>query len=161
MNVPHVIFLSLSRGLFATVDSTVSEDIWGVKWSAYEKRPGRIYAFRSVNGTHEKLHHAVLGTRQEDTEIDHINGDTLDTRRQNLRCCKHSQNGRNLAKWSSPTSSKYKGVSRRPDGSWRAYIVFEGKQKHLGLFENETDAALAYNTAAKKMFGEFYRFNIL
>lgn len=158
-HVPHVIFLPLSRGLFATIDSSSPESIWGVKWTAYEKRPGRIYAFRSHNGKHLKLHQVVLDISGDGMEADHINGDTLDTRKQNLRACRHCQNGRNLSKWNSPTSSKFKGVSQRPNGGWRAYIVFEGKQKHLGIFSVEAEAAKAYDAAAKEAFGEYAKTN--
>lgn len=160
----HVIYLPLTQGLYAKVDADAPEEIWGVNWTAH-KKGNKIYAFRTFktsgakNKTHLVLHHAVLGVPAGRGEVDHENGDTMDNRRDNLRFCKHSQNGKNLKKWKTPTSSSYKGVSLRSDGSWRAYITLDARQKHLGTFDCEVSAARAYNIAAKELFGEFARLN--
>lgn len=153
----HRIFLPLRPGLFASVDADSPEEIWGAKWSANEKTPGRVYAYRTLRQQHVMLHKSIVET--SDPEVDHIDGDTLNNLRYNLRPCRHAQNGRNLRKWSSPTSSQYKGVSLRPSGDWRAYISTGGKQKHLGVFETEMAAARAYDAAAKHLFGAFARLN--
>lgn len=158
----NVIYLPLGGGNFAKVDSDAPVEILGRKWSANKKTPGRLYAYRSstkyrTNGqTHTYLHHVVLGVSGE---VDHINGDTLDNRRANLRKCLHSENGRNLRKWSSPTSSRYKGVCLRPHGRWQGYICFKSKQVYLGLFDSEENAARAYDVKARELFGEFARLN--
>lgn len=88
--------------------------------------------------------------------VDHINGDPLDNRRENLRVCTPKKNAWNMAAQarSATLHSKFKGVSRT-GGKWRAYIWIEGKQRHLGVFSEEHDAARAYDGAARAAFGEF------
>jgi outer membrane protein assembly factor BamD (BamD/ComL family) len=53
------------------------------------------------------------------------------------------------------SSSKYKGVAwHKRHKKWNAQIQINGKQKHLGYFTSEEEAALAYNKEAIKLFGE-------
>ena len=85
--------------------------------------------------------------------IDHINGNTLDNRKCNLRWATNSQNMMNRQTvWG---VSKYLGVAKARGGKWKAAIKGNGKYVYLGIFEKEIDAAKAYNHAAKKYFGEF------
>lgn len=107
----------------------------------------------SANGQTRLLHRLIIET---DRVIDHINGDGLDNRRANLRPCLRRENVLNSAKTGLPTTSRYKGVcwlSRTR--KWQAYIKVNRKQRSLGYFDNEVDAALAYNAAARIEFGEF------
>lgn len=90
--------------------------------------------------------------------IDHINGNGLDNRRANLRVCSHQQNMWN--KKSCNGVSRYFGVAMTKNRTrWRAYITLHNKQKHLGTFDKEEDAALAFNTAAIEYRGEFAQLN--
>jgi len=93
--------------------------------------------------------------------VDHINGDKLDNRAENLRHCSNAENLRNL----SPRKggySKYKGVSwNKGNAKWVASICVDGRNKHLGVFDNEQDAAHAYNLASKEFHGEYGRGNIV
>ncbi|HFJ9284820.1 TPA: AP2 domain-containing protein [Bacillus toyonensis] len=60
------------------------------------------------------------------------------------------------------TSSKYKGVSwNKKCKKWKSTITSKGKMIHLGLYENEDDAALAYNKAAIEIFGEHAYQNVI
>ena len=89
------------------------------------------------------------------TEVDHINGDSLDNRRSNLRSATRSQNAANRAKAGGMTS-QYKGVSwDKANQKWRSTIMVDYKQVSLGRFESEHDAALAYNIKAFELYGEF------
>lgn len=93
--------------------------------------------------------------------VDHINGDSLDNRLHNIRIVTYSENNRNT-KSNKNTSSKYKGVSwLKESKKWRAAINIDGKKISLGCFVSESDAAIAYNEAAKKYHGEFARLNNL
>jgi hypothetical protein len=90
--------------------------------------------------------------------IDHINGDKLDNRIENLREATKAQNNRNVG--SKGGSSKYCGVAWcKSKNKWEAYITFNRKKKHLGRYSEEIDAAMAYNKAAIEMFGEFAKLN--
>jgi hypothetical protein len=93
--------------------------------------------------------------------VDHINGDTLDNRRANLRICSVSQNAMNQAP-QRIKRSKYKGVTRHKK-KWLSQINqrVAGKQKHthLGLYDSEEDAARAYDKKAKELYGEFALLN--
>ena len=94
-----------------------------------------------------------------DMIVDHINGDTLDNRKQNLRICTQSGNCMNRRKGANKTSI-YKGVTfLKSKKRWMAQIKTKGNRKPLGTFKTEDKAAIAYNIAAIKMFGEFARPN--
>lgn len=93
---------------------------------------------------------------------DHINHDTLDNRRDNLRICTVSQNNMNRKKSRKTQSSIYKGVcwyarSRK----WIARIKYYETKYHLGYFDSEIEAAKAYNNKARELFGEFAKLNNL
>ena len=107
--------------------------------------------------------HRLIINASKGLEIDHINGDKLDNRKQNLRVCSHKENCYNRPS-KVGTSSKFKGVSMMKLTSsykWRAVIRMNGEDYHLGLFESEEDAAIAYNEKAKEFFGEFARLNVI
>lgn len=104
-----------------------------------------------------KLHHLVVSA-PPGMQRDHINGNRLDNRRENLRVCTHAENGKN--KKPRAGRSLFKGVSWRPDkGLFAAGIRANGRRLHLGYFRTEQDAASAYNDAAVKYYGEFASLN--
>jgi len=106
-----------------------------------------------------RLHRIVMDAKS-DQIIDHVNHDTLDNRKQNLRFCSHQENMRNKGKLKN-TSSKYKGVSfHKRDKIYTAHITIDKKLIHLGTFKNEIQAAMAYDEAAVKYFGEYANLNI-
>ena len=91
--------------------------------------------------------------------VDHINGNTCDNSIGNLRWAHRNENSRNCKKQKN-TSSKYKGVHfHKGKRKWQASICVTGNRKHLGYFDNEQAAGMAYNTAAEKYFGEFAKLN--
>jgi hypothetical protein len=95
----------------------------------------------------------------EGFQCDHIDGNTLNNQKSNLRNVTCQQNGCNKSKCKN-LFSKYKGVSRvKRDKKWQAYITVHQKPIFLGCFTNELDAAVAYNNAAIKYFGEYAKLN--
>lgn len=97
-------------------------------------------------------------------QVDHKDGNGLNNQRSNLRDATNQQNHANEGKTRTyggkPTSSRFKGVYRhKASGRWHAQINAGGNHRSLGYFSDETDAALAYDTAAREEFGEFARLN--
>lgn len=108
------------------------------------------------------MHNLILKPKQ-DFQVDHINRNGLDNRRSNLRIGTVSQNYANFPKKQN-TKSKYRGVSflKRIEGKpWQASTTVNGKLAYIGVYKTEKEAALAYNKAAKKFFGEFAQLNKL
>jgi len=91
--------------------------------------------------------------------IDHINGNGLDNRRENLRLAGRGQNQCNRGKQSNNTSG-FKGVTWHKNlNKWEAGISISGKRYHVGFYKTPEAAARAYDDAAKKYHGEFARLN--
>lgn len=102
------------------------------------------------------VHRLIMGN-ETPMMIDHINHNKLDNRKLNLRFCTNKQNQWNAGKHKD-SKSKYKGVvfykdtaTHRRTKKWAARI----NNKLIGFFETEDEAALAYNTRVKKLYGDF------
>jgi hypothetical protein len=118
------------------------------------------YAYCMIDGKLSLVHRLIMGLEKGDKKmVDHIDGNGLNNKRNNLRIATHSENGAN--KSSIPnTSSKYKGVYwEKRKNKWQSQITFNNRTKSLGRYNSEKDAALAYNKAALKQFGEFAKLN--
>lgn len=153
----------LTQGQVTRVDDDDYALLSQHRWYARRRRNGTYYAVRRGkvgDGTSKNIYlHRFLLTPADDQEVDHINGDTLDNRRENLRACTRAQNARNLPKRKAGTS-QWKGVRwRKESRKWEAKICVDRLQIYLGMFDNEVDAAVAYDEAARRYFGEFARPN--
>ena len=105
------------------------------------------------------MHQLIMKT-PKGMMTDHINHNTLDNRRENLRVVTRSQNMRNQK--STCGTSRYKGVYWRKDvNKWRAQITLDRKRVSLGFYEKEDDAALAYNAAAVQNYGDSACLNVI
>jgi len=116
-------------------------------------RSGKPRAEARVAGKLVRMHRIIAGANHKDEIVDHINGNTLDNRRSNLRICSNAENGRNRGK-NSNNSSGFKGVFLKRD-KWAAQIKHNGKSIHLGTFKTPEEAHLAYQRAANKLHGRF------
>lgn len=150
--------LTLSRGLVALIDAADLPLVGEYKWSAL-RGTRTFYATRSLrlaNGARasQRLHQLILGI----TGIDHIDGNGLDNRRTNLRLASKEENGANQRK--TRGTSAFKGVSwNKRNSRWEAKVQVSGRLRHLGSYRDEIEAALAYDAAAREMFGEFAALN--
>ena len=151
--------LPLTRGYEAIVDEADGLRFQHQKWCATTTRSGHTYAMRrerDEDGTRRPvmLHRAVMNA-PSGMDVDHINGDTLDCRRANLRLATRSQNTANRHR-ATKAVSQLRGVTKNNRGDkWRAMITLNRRRILLGSFETKELAAAAYNAAAERLFGEF------
>lgn len=155
----------MSKGYVALIDEDDEDLVAGYQWHAHLSR-GKVYARARVphplahiegkpRQTVVSMHRLILGLEFGDRrEGDHINGDSLDNRRSNLRVVTHQQNMWNQG--SKGGASTFRGVSRCRDG-WRAQIRVGSKVRHLGVFDSELEAAMRYEDVARKIRGEFHQ----
>ena len=160
--------IELTQGKFAIVDAEDFERVSQFKW--YYNKDGTGYARRiQYIGMKDgkriqkgiSMHRFIMGVEDSKVHIDHINHDTLDNRKSNLRECTHAENVRNQ-KIKKGGSSKYKGVWKERGNlvrPFQASIKFNQKPIYLGNFATEREAAIAYNKAALHYFGEFALLN--
>lgn len=147
--------IELSRGYTTTVDAEDYDYLSQFNWHAVIAK-GTPYAIRKVtiNGKRVVVRlHRVVVNAPDDLSVDHINRNTLDNRKSNLRICTQQENMRNAGMQSRNTSG-YRGVSAFKN-KWRAVIYVMKKQTCLGYFDTPEDAARAYDRAALELFGEF------
>jgi hypothetical protein len=150
--------IPLTQGKFAVVDDADFALVSQYRWNAYLDR-NTYYAKRNVptvSGQRTQRMHALITGWPR---VDHIDGDGLNNQHDNLRLATSQQNRRN-SHGRRTASSRFKGVSLYRSGKWQAQIgVSPGVLRYLGQFASEIDAALAYDVAARDLFGEFARLN--
>lgn len=151
--------IPLGRGYVALVDDADHDRIVAAgPWHAVIKRD-TVYAVHT-EFTPPKTFRAVFMHRlfhPNAEAVDHINRDTLDNRRCNLRPATAAQNSQNRRK-RADSKQPYKGIRRMARGGprpWIAAITTRGEVKHLGMFATPEEAARAYDAAALKHHGEF------
>lgn len=111
---------------------------------------------------HKVLMHRIITNTLgcKDIEVDHIDGNPLNNKRNNLRVCTHSQNMKNIKPYTKRKSSLYKGVTyNKASNKWMASIHSNCDRIYLGLYVTEKMAAVAYNNAARLYHGEFANLN--
>lgn len=104
-------------------------------------------------GEKTKFHRLVMNCNETEKDVDHINHNTVDNRKGNLRIVTRSQNLMNTRLRKNNTSG-IKGVYRS-NNKWIATIQKNKKRKYLGIFDNFDDAVLTRQQAEKKYFGDF------
>jgi hypothetical protein len=149
----------ISKGHVALVDDEDYDNIIHPKWYRTISKYG-VYADRARWDSllhkyiRERMHRVIMNA-PKGLQIDHINHNTLDNRKSNLRIVTGTYNLANQRNIKGGTS-KFKGVVWHKKGKkWMARIGKHGLYEYLGLFVNEIDAAIAYNTAAIRLYGEF------
>jgi hypothetical protein len=156
-------FIKLTRGQFAIVDDEdfdwLSHWHW---WAHYKKERHVFYARRSqrLNGRirHFSMSREILNADSNQL-VDHINHNTVDNRRSNLRLCNHTGSSCNR-RIHSNNQSGFLGV-RRQDKKYSATICLNGKDYHLGRFDTAEEAARMRDSFAIKLHGKFACLNQL
>lgn len=154
--------IPLSKEKVALISPEDAERVLAFKWCYH----GEGYAARGVHfyvdgkrHTRIILLHRFIANAPDGYDVDHRDGNGLDCRRHNLRVATRVQNIANSGPRAGK-SSQYKGVQFiKKTGRWRATIGKEGRTIYLGMFDCESDAALAYDAAAFAAWGEFAYLN--
>lgn len=149
--------IPLTRGLVAIVDDEDYERLNEFKWHANSEG----YAVRAVrNDVREqvriRMHRSVQGISAIDIRcVDHINGNRVDNRKENLRVCTRAENQANRKAQRNNTSG-FKGVHWvKRSQKWTAQIMTGGKSHSLGYFETAEAAYSAYKIACAELHGNF------
>lgn len=133
-----------SKGLYTEVDDEDASVAKMFSWYA-QKNGNTYYAITRprINGVKKiiNLHHMLVGYPLGKYEVDHIDGDGLNNKRDNLRVITRRQNSHNMHV---NKSSIYPGVHQVKSGEYKTHIDVNGVRKHLGYFKREVDAFAAY-----------------
>jgi hypothetical protein len=146
---PSIAYIPVGEQLFSLIDAS---DLWLVEnrsWFVSTKPGGKPYAISK----RERMHR-LIANPPEGRVVDHVNGNTLDNRRCNLRICTVSQNNCNRV---SRSNQGLKGVylcSTNPN-QWWSSIRVHGKAVHLGSFSSPEAAHEAYKKAAAQYHKDF------
>lgn len=161
--------IKVTRNKFVLVDDEDFEKLNSFTW--YCETHGRTFRSfmvkeKKINGIRKRkkifMHRVILNAKKGQI-IDHIDGDSLNNQKSNLRFCSHSQNIMNGPSRLGSTS-RFLGVSKRQFKNslkWKAQIQQNGKNYHIGVYDSEKEAALIYNVAASFAFREFARLNVI
>lgn len=149
--------IDLLHGMFALVDDDDYEWLSQYKWYYAGKYAIRTKKKNSKTKTFY-MHREIMRCKKGE-EVDHANGNRLDNQRKNLRLCNQSQNSSNRDAKIGCTS-KYKGVYWNKKAlKWYARVCFGRKCVYFGSFDDEKEAASAYNEHAFLYYGTFARLN--
>lgn len=160
--------IKISSGYECILDDDDYDKFSKFNWFASKKRSG-IYVYRSQRYGIRKenkrltiyLHREIMNAKKYDY-VDHINGNTLDNRKQNLRICTNEQNLHNSKKTNKECTSKFKGVCwDKSKKKWLVSITINKKHKFIGRYDSELEAAEIYNKHATLIYGEFAKLNKL
>jgi hypothetical protein len=146
------------KGYDVIIDDDMAPLVLARKWHISRHKNGIYFASAvyTKNGrSYEIRLHRLIACAVDGLFVDHINGNTLDNRRENLRVCTNAENTRNQSD-RHRNKTGYKGVVKVKN-KYKAKIMFEGRGIHLGYFNTPEEASLIYEKKAKELFGEFYR----
>lgn len=155
--------IPLTQGKYTVVDEGLYN--WLMKWRWYARwdpKGKRFYVGVKVKNERNKyvevqMHGIIVGLKKGQMG-DHVNKNSLDNRLSNLRPCSPPHNQANT-KIRSDNTTGYRGIKRRPSGTWAASIQVNKKAIYIGQFSTPEQAAHAYDAAAIRYCGEFATLN--
>lgn len=154
-----MIKISLTQGQVALIDNEDYDLVRQYKWYVFKHRNTYYAASKNKELKTVRMHRLIINAPYG-KQVDHINGNGLDNRKENLRLVDNNQNQWNRHNISG--KSKYKGVHwNKANKKWHSQIRVYGKRLHLGYFKDEIEAARAYDKAAKDNFGEYAKLNFI
>lgn len=150
--------IPLTQGKFAIVDDEDYEELSKYKWCAiYSPKTKSFYASRRalVNGKKKPIamHRQILDF--PDKLVDHINKDTLDNRKNNLRICSYSQNNMNKRVQSNNKLGLKNIIFVETANKFRVQIYVKRKMVYSAYFDTLKEAIIYRDEALKKYHGEF------
>lgn len=151
--------INMTRGKSCVVDDDDYEKVSAYRWHSVRNKNGNWYGKRTTwpERKHMPMQNFIMGVAVG-VQVDHINGNSLDNRKVNLRICTHQQNRCNGHK--KPRSNTgFKGVYLRRGNRYMSQIKAFGNSIYIGMFDNPVDAAHAYDSKAIEIFGEFASLN--
>lgn len=149
------------KGYDVKVDDDLYELLNSKKWKIVSRGDGYV---RDSYGRY--MHRLIMGVTDPEVFVDHIDRDTFNNQRSNLRLCNRLENSYNRTNVSCG-KSKYVGVfpayvsKKTGIKRWYAKTTINKKRKIIGYFKTEEEAALAYNNEIIKHRGEFVSLNII
>lgn len=161
--------IKLTRGYEAIVDDEDFERVSALNWCVLgNKRSKSVYAYKKVWQKDSKseislrMHNFILGDIEKGKEVDHINGNTLDNRKSNLRAVSHMENLWNAKLRKDNKHGKrgiysVAGASGKTKKRWYSQIAHKGKVYYLGIYTTKEEAGRAYENKAKELRGDFLR----
>ena len=145
--------IPLTKDYYTLVDDADYDILSQYKWRILTGKGSFVYACRSGDEPGDcVLMHREVNETPDGLHTDHINHNTLDNRRHNLRTVIHRENCQNKK---ASHSSRYTGVSwSKRDKRWTASIKINYKTRHLGNFKKDDEvlAAIAYMDAVKDLY---------
>ena len=156
--------IKVDQNNFALVDDKDYKWLNKFNWHFLSNIEKNFYAIAQINKKRTFMHRLIMNT-PKGMVTDHINHNTLDNQRHNLRICSTQQNLQNADKYRK-SKSNYKGVyldkfikKGKEYCYWKASITLNKQRLDIGRFKNERWAAMAYDIWAKELFGEFAKLN--
>lgn len=153
----NIAYVPLTKGYEAIIDAADAPLVEGYAWKAFVDTR-RVYATTEIGGRKNKTAirmHRLIMDAPDGLDVDHIDHNGINNRRHNMRLCTRSENLQNQRRRLDNTSG-FKGVNfYKRTGRWRAYIMRDGKERHLGYFDTPEDAYAAYCSASKVLHGEY------
>lgn len=148
------------------IDDEDFDKIKHIKWRIEQSKCQPYVKFRTTDKNRKTMafimHRIIMNIEHlswKEVIVDHINGNTLDNRKYNLRLANHNTNQYNTKK-SIKNTTGYRGVDwRKQEKKYRVRVSYNGKRITIGWFHDIREAAKAYNEAAIKYHGEFAKLN--